>query len=165
MYVARETYNDAIADKHFYKNIKDSSDRGEIYITPYNETTLSKQPIIASLVQDWEIVELGYYKRITPTNNTTERISEVELNDVIARRIGQIPEVEKIFIIEENGAKKIFTIINSNDFRVKKLVYETEGYIIDHFDNERCDFHIIWREGKDLNSIIRFTENPIYNKD
>jgi len=161
-----KAYNDTSADKYLvasYKDIKNSSDRGEIHITLHDEASQSNQFIFSSFVQDKEIIGPLYFERFTLTNIAAKHILKLGLNDVIASRIGQIPEVEKIFLIEENGVKKIFTIINRNEFRVKKLVYEGEGYIIDNFVNERCDFHIIWREDRDLNSIIRFTENPIYD--
>jgi len=118
--------------------------------------TLLKRPRFFPLVSSSAILS------VTALRLLAQPAFSLTLNDEIVHRIGQIPEVEKIYLIEENGIKKIFTIINNNDLNAKRSIYEQEGNIIDNYTDECIEFNVIWREDRELDSIKYFPENPIY---
>lgn len=86
------------------------------------------------------------------------------LTETIVQRIGQIDAVEKIYILEENGVKKVFTIINEDDTDIQWLIYDEEDTILIDYPNKHIQFRVIWRENRDLNSLVQFSVNPIYEK-
>lgn len=84
------------------------------------------------------------------------------LVEALADTIGVIEAVERIYVVEENGVKQIYTIINDNDLVVKNTIYETEIDILDEFPDDRLEFHVIWRENRNIEDTISFPMDPIF---
>lgn len=87
---------------------------------------------------------------------------ERTLNEALVHNIGAIEAVERMSVIVENGVKKVFTIINNNSLDIKRAIYDKEVNILDEFPNDRIEFHVIWRENRNIEDTISFSINPIF---
>jgi hypothetical protein len=71
----------------------------------------------------------------------------------IAEALLQIPEVESVYIAPSAEIVRVWTIIDGDDEQVYDTIYAKEQSLIQTLQ-ERFDFHVIARRGRDLRSLI-----------
>ena len=68
----------------------------------------------------------------------------------LVQQVSCIPEVEYIFLLEEDTAFGIWTIIDVLDRDVRRRIYEKEAMLIDAFPGIPFDFHVVARENRNV---------------
>jgi hypothetical protein len=71
----------------------------------------------------------------------------------LVEHLSRIPEVEGIYLLREDAAFGVWTIIKAFDRQVRRRIYEREAVLIDSFPRTPFDFHVVARENMRLETI------------
>ena len=87
-----------------------------------------------------------------------ERLSggiEVQLlNSAITGRLLAIPAVETVHVDQSAAPVRVWTVVDNPPEDVFDAIYDCERSIINQFDHERFDFHVVSRKGRSTRSFI-----------
>jgi hypothetical protein len=74
----------------------------------------------------------------------------------------QIPEVEAVLGILDDGAFSLWSVTDEASMEVEDRIYEMEGKLMDMFPSEGFDFHIVERRGRPLEEIVSLDHFAIH---
>jgi hypothetical protein len=80
-----------------------------------------------------------------------------DVNAFIGHELTLVPEVENVFVSEEDNEGKVLrvtVVVDARDPDVRAAIYKREQAIMDELKNLDFDFHIIAREGRPLDVLI-----------
>jgi hypothetical protein len=80
-----------------------------------------------------------------------------DVNDFIGYELTLVPEVEHVFVSQEDSDGKVLRVTVVIDMRnetTRAAIYKREQAVMDELKNLDFDFHIIAREGRPLEELI-----------
>lgn len=86
------------------------------------------------------------------------------LENYISSQISIVREVEFVFSTKENDQINLWIIVNNPDRKVRDSLYDIEFDILKKFTNNNFDFHIMYREGKDIKEILPSNYDIIFRR-
>jgi hypothetical protein len=79
---------------------------------------------------------------------------ENRLQDYIALKLSEIPEVEAIFCQRDERTYFVWVVIREYDPMVRRSIYAKQKEVINIFHQEEFDFYVIARKGQPFDTII-----------
>ena len=76
--------------------------------------------------------------------------------------MSQIPEVEAVLGMLDDGAFSLWSVTDTVSVEVEDRIYEMEGKLMDMFPGEGFDFHLIERRSRPLGEIISLDHFAVY---
>ncbi len=97
------------------------------------------------------------------SSNPNDRIDSVidSIERIFVVDVGKIEGVEQIFVRKDQDYFRIWTVINEPDVEIEDKIYEVQLTFIDRFKIP-CDFSVIFRQGRSLDSINLPSARRIY---
>jgi len=68
--------------------------------------------------------------------------------------LADIPEVETVLAHHANGVHSIWTIVDESSADVRAKIYEKEWQLMEQYPQFGFSFHILEREGEELNNLV-----------
>jgi len=109
--------------------------------------------------QNLLIINFYFAQQLHDSNSRDYR-----LENFVAYKIAEVAEVEYIIVSKEENIFEIWIVINEMDRMVRERIYDIEYDIIEHFRDIYFDFHIVFRNNRDINELFSANAIIIYQK-
>lgn len=76
------------------------------------------------------------------------------LENYISRKLSENAAIEYIFTFKENNILHVWIVINKLDREARDKIYDIEYTILEHFKDIYFDFHVIYRDDRDINDLF-----------
>lgn len=115
-----------------------------------------REPMPTNLISDATVDEIVKVDKI---NSSTDK-----LENFVAERFLDIPSVEFVFLSLQRNSIDIWTVINKLDRKVREKVYDVEYDILGILQNFQFDFHVICRNGRNIEEVRPSGAKMIFRK-
>ncbi len=81
----------------------------------------------------------------------------------LAESLSQIPGIERILVRRDDDFFRVWTVIADMDLRIEDEIYAAQLAFMDQFRDIPLDFSVIFRQGKDPETLLPAGAHEIYS--
>jgi len=110
--------------------------------------------------------------QIVNQGNNSDIVESQFLNATITNHLLAVPSVETVYVEQGGDIVRVWTIVDDPTEDVYDTIYDQEKAVIHQFNNQRFDFSVVTRRGRETRSLItlncpswtRYVEFPKFHQ-